>query len=267
MRRLISSVCAAAALTLLPLTASAQFVTTTFNGTVAPYAADGFSPATTPDFADPFFLYPNGPFGGGNLIGRSFQLTMTMDVSDPYSSSWDGVGIGNASNYVGSTGYQGGYPYGGYYPCCSPMTAALTINGQTVVFDDQTGLLPIYFNISTDGFTNPNELYQQAFYWAGFGGGVQYFGLLVDLTSTTGVFGSDFTTTLPTLQVGTDFAISYAAFYTIGGEYQNLGIDNVNGPVVVGVPEPSTWALMALGFAGLGGLATRRRRMPPFAIV
>ena len=118
-----------------------------------------------------------------------------------------------------------------------------------------------FFNgASTDGNTNPSELRQQAFYWlpcCGFG--IQYFGLLLDLTSNTGVFGSDFTTQLPTLQAGTDFTISYAAFYSFEGEYQNLGIENVNGAVFTPVPEPSTWVMMALGFIGLAGAATRRR--------
>ncbi len=192
-----------------------------------------------------------------------FTLSMTVDVSDPSSPGWDGVGIGSANFFAGSTGYQGGYPYGGYYPCCSPMTAALTINGNTLVFDDHTGLLPLYTNITSDGFTDPNELSLQAFYWlpcCGFG--VQYFGLLVDLSSPIGIFGSDFTTPLPTLLAGSDFTINYAAFYTIGGEYQNLGVTSLVGSV----PEPSTWAMMALGFAGLAGAATRRRRREPVAI-
>jgi hypothetical protein len=70
------------------------------------------------------------------------------------------------------------------------------------------------------------------------------------------VFGSDFTTPLPTLLAGGDFTISYAAFYTNAGEYQNLGISSLVGSV----PEPSTWAMMALGFAGLAGAAMRRGR-------
>jgi hypothetical protein len=31
-------------------------------------------------------------------------------------------------------------------------------------------------------------------------------------------------------------------------------------------PEPSTWAMMLLGFAGLGFVATRRRRTPIAAL-
>lgn len=83
--------------------------------------------------------------------------------------------------------------------------------------------------------------------------------MLADLTSTTGVFGSDFTTTLPTLQAGADFTISYAAFYTVGGEYQNLSIENVNGALFPAIPEPSTWVMMALEFVGLVGVTTRQR--------
>jgi hypothetical protein len=33
-----------------------------------------------------------------------------------------------------------------------------------------------------------------------------------------------------------------------------------------GVPEPSTWAMMMLGFAGVGFLAYRRRKVPALAV-
>jgi hypothetical protein len=231
----------------LPSPASAQFVTTTFNGTVVDNG--GFGP-TTSDFADPFGFYPNGPFGGGDLIGLPFTLRMTIDVS-----TTDGVGIGNANFFTGANSYLGGYPYGGLYGCCNPMTSSLTINGQTLVFDDQTGFLPLYFTINSDGSTNPNELQLQTFYWSQLYQGSQYFAIALDLVSTNPVFGADFTAQLPTLLAGGDFTVNYAAFYTIGGEVQNLGITSLVGSV----PEPSTWAMMALGFASLAGAAARRR--------
>jgi PEP-CTERM motif len=55
-----------------------------------------------------------------------------------------------------------------------------------------------------------------------------------------------------------DFAINYAAFNMWGGEYLNLGIDGVN--LTAAVPEPSTWAMMLLGFAGIGFMAYRRHK-------
>jgi hypothetical protein len=271
-----------AALSFSASAAFAQYVTNVFHGTVTANGANG---PTTNDFVDPFQFFPSGPFGGdplqnggSSLIGKPFTLTMSIDVSNS-----DGIGIGNAPYFVGSSGYNyltdaygnlildsygnpipngntnPGYPYGGYYPCCSPMISSLTINNQTVVFDAQTGALPMYFNISTDGSTYPNELQLQSFYWASFNGGVQYFGLAIDLVATNPIFGSDFTTALPTLLENKDYTVNFAAFYTIGGEIQNLDIANINGPAITTVPEPSTWAMMLGGFTALA-LASRRRR-------
>jgi hypothetical protein len=44
-----------------------------------------------------------------------------------------------------------------------------------------------------------------------------------------------------------------------------LGGQNANGPGAV--PEPSTWAMLLLGFAGVGFMAHRRRSQPEFRIV
>lgn len=43
------------------------------------------------------------------------------------------------------------------------------------------------------------------------------------------------------------------------------GTFSVSGPVVAAVPEPSTWAMMILGFAGVGFVAYRRRRTAALA--
>jgi PEP-CTERM motif len=232
---------------LLSAPASADLITNTFTGAVVATAADGFSPATTNDGADSFGIFPNGYFGGGNLIGQSFTLTTTVDTSI----------IGNANSFTGGSG--------GPYSGPSPMTAALTINGNTVVFDDHTGPLATFFGINSDGsttgdgLTKGNNFNQQAFYWCGCYGGVQYAAFLINLNATNAVIPADFTTPLPTMGNG-DFTLNYAAFYTYDGEHLNLGIDGVN--LTAAVPEPSTWAMMILGFAGVGFMAYRRKSKP-----
>jgi hypothetical protein len=53
--------------------------------------------------------------------------------------------------------------------------------------------------------------------------------------------------------------INHVVFYAYGGVNAGLGgkgpefaLDNLTTRVVTTIPEPSTWALMLLGFAGLG---------------
>ena len=49
---------------------------------------------------------------------------------------------------------------------------------------------------------------------------------------------------------------SYAyALYPIGSNGQGFGATQGFGP---GIPEPSTWAMMVMGFAGLGYAAFRK---------
>ena len=52
------------------------------------------------------------------------------------------------------------------------------------------------------------------------------------------------------------------------GGYSYIGLDNVSlvktaGPPTVAVPEPATWAMMLVGFGGLGAALRRSRRMAP----
>jgi hypothetical protein len=55
---------------------------------------------------------------------------------------------------------------------------------------------------------------------------------------------------------GLDFALG-----SNQGLGQILGTIVVGSPVVAAVPEPSTWAMMMLGFAGLAFMTVRRRKM------
>jgi hypothetical protein len=65
-----------------------------------------------------------------------------------------------------------------------------------------------------------------------------------------------------TVQPGATFP-SFTEFQSDGAIFVNLeGNRNIEGDITIGgaVPEPSTWAMMVLGFAGLGLMIYRRRR-------
>ena len=64
--------------------------------------------------------------------------------------------------------------------------------------------------------------------------------------------------------------VSFSGPYTSSGGIKiqwgpdgfDVGVDNVNfsvTPIASGVPEPATWAMMLLGFAGLGMMGRRRK--------
>ena len=60
-------------------------------------------------------------------------------------------------------------------------------------------------------------------------------------------------------------ATSDTAFssFTLTADVSYPGIDNFAfGNTVSAVPEPSTWAMMILGFAGIGFMAYRRKSKP-----
>lgn len=59
----------------------------------------------------------------------------------------------------------------------------------------------------------------------------------------------------------TGFAIH--ADWSSGGDFTSL--DNVSLGTVSAVPEPSTWAMMILGFAGIGFMAYHRRKVAALA--
>jgi hypothetical protein len=55
-------------------------------------------------------------------------------------------------------------------------------------------------------------------------------------------------------------ATSAVADFSVTNQINDLGLDSVTVTTPSGVPEPSTWAMMLLGFAGLGFSGFRRAR-------
>jgi MYXO-CTERM domain-containing protein len=71
--------------------------------------------------------------------------------------------------------------------------------------------------------------------------------------------GFDFT--LASLGTGLyDFEIFYA------DRSSTQAVFTLNAVVTAAVPGPSTWAMLILGFAGLGALSYRRRHRPSFKV-
>ena len=85
-------------------------------------------------------------------------------------------------------------------------------------------------------------------------------GLLFDVNTTTAEWGKD-----PLFAIWSDGDKGYASAFTgvVGGqEFYNL-----QGTAAAGaVPEPSTWAMMGVGFAGLGLAGWKRSRTKRLAV-
>jgi hypothetical protein len=67
------------------------------------------------------------------------------------------------------------------------------------------------------------------------------------------------TTFTPTSAASYDFALNFLGGGGGNGFAADFVVDNVNVSTVSGIPEPSTWAMMILGFAGIGVTIYRRR--------
>jgi len=62
------------------------------------------------------------------------------------------------------------------------------------------------------------------------------------------------------------YSYSYVATYP-GASGSTILTDGADGPLVTAVPEPATWAMMLLGFAGVGFVAHRRKAKPAFRLI
>ena len=143
-----------------------------------------------------------------------------------------------------------------------------TIHPGDVLASDPPGLLTVTGNLSLDSASTFAEDIMGSTPGAGFGvldvgGAVTLGGTLdVSLSGFNPFNGEQFTILDATGGLnGTQFSISegltYAnGFFTVGYQSNAVVLDWTSSAV----PEPSTWAMMGLGFAGLGFLGYRSRR-------
>jgi hypothetical protein len=186
-----------------------------------------------------------GLFGkeGANLIGKTWVATYTFDTS---------------LGFPASNGVRGGSELGNTSPVLSSM---ITINGiGRAVSGSSYG-----YEYGLHDVTSSKQYHFAENYSAGhkeyLENYIASFNLSLPASITT-----PFTHTVGSKDFefnGTYYLANGAASETIHADLATL---TVSDHVVAGVPEPSTWAMMLLGFAGVGFAAYRKKKTGPFAM-
>ena len=189
---------------------------------------------------------------------------------------------GAATTFSG--GASGCFQVGGVGPCTT-TDAGLTFIGSTATFSQTTdasgfagigGALNNFgtITLTPDGHSYSGDLFSLLITFTappGTGSGAFTANLLGSLTSN-GVGGLQISFLTPTIQVSNGSGGFYTlhvndvAFSGSLGPNETVLRQDISGYILAPVPEPATWALMLLGFGGIG-MAMRRRRRPVLAQV
>jgi hypothetical protein len=212
-------------------------------------------------------LYTSGPYGQSNAP----LISYTVNSQGNATSAIQQTTVSGADTQVTQLAFAAGKTfYSNSQPnCCGNIG---TINLATGVTTQIAAGVTAAHGLVYDPFTGKLDL---------FGGG--YVGLIDPTTSTflgqTFINGANFDQGAPDgfghaliaggngitfidySQSGNILAPDYTTF--VGGFANIDDVAPLSGPgsVTGGVPEPSTWAMMILGFAGLGFMAYRRKSM------
>jgi hypothetical protein len=194
-----------------------------------------------------------GPYltSGDNFPGAAYTETLVFNTA-----------LGNVDNGAGSVSAYGGAEYGVVSPAIS---ASVTINGHTASI--QGLYYGDFYVCSSCGSGGTGELYFQAIDKSDNGS--------TTTTNNTSVFISLAARHLPSpipsplsyntsagdtgeATVNFDRAADNPIFGDNSTHFEAL-LTGVSLSSVASVPEPSTWAMMILGFAGLGFMTCRRK--------
>jgi hypothetical protein len=212
--------------------ASAAIMDVTYTGTVS-YGIDTF-----------------GLFGtaGANLTGKSWVATYTFDTS-----------LGNPYSAPDTSYASGGSQYGNTSPVLSSM---ITINGVGKAVGGSYWGNDYAYNYGSSS----HQYHVAENYSSGHKEHLENY-----IHSFSGSLPASITTPFTHTVGGKDNAYYGTYYLTNGTGYDsiiaNLATLTVSNHVVAAVPEPSTWAMMLLGFAGVGAMTYRRSRKNTMALV
>jgi hypothetical protein len=191
-----------------------------------------------------------GVFGGGSLVGLSWVATYTYDTSLGYRDTTT-----NHDNVWGG-------PYYGSTSTSPVLSSMITING---VGKAVAGSYAAYLYAENNGAGGFGEEYHYASNASDAQAEVLINFISNSLGSLPASLETPFTHTM-------DSRDSIRAYYSLN-DY-NLGSETIFADLatltvtehVAAVPEPSTWAMMLLGFAGVGFAAYRKRKNGTFTM-
>jgi hypothetical protein len=235
---LLLSAASALGLAAMTSSASADIITMTYTGSVSSvnYTGTTWGQSYTNVAADQLNF-----FGGGNLAGDAFTVVFTFDTSK-----------GTLTNNGGSLG-SGASGDGVFSPTLITI-GSITQSLYQGSLDSATG--------AATGFDGVHNVLQNGVF-AQIGGAGANFGISTGGANSTAVAPDQFTTD-STVKAGCGFCGTVGSF-NVGGEdieftvAQEVTFDTSTA-VTSGVPEASTWAMMMLGFVGIGAMTYRRRK-------
>jgi hypothetical protein len=229
----------------LAASANAYAATLVVNAKDVIYAAGGNSSAAAADGKAPVDIGVNG--GSTLTFAVSGRITLDLTTGDNYNDA-DGFGAPPRANPSCSTGA------GSISGMCAPHAGYLV--GVFVPTGGPTGVAPPGLGFVLPGatsFTSLSPELDQVFFIGD--------GLTGNRTGATQSFIAPPGASL--LYLGISDACGFRGRPSCYGDNVGNFTVNVSGaaskaPAVSGVPEPSTWAMMLLGFAGLGYAGFRR---------
>lgn len=154
-----------------------------------------------------------------------------------------------------------------YIPCCGTGGSPANMASNFASFGpgqvDTTGAV-----LGQTFATNPGSTYNVSFQWGALGGGSNGIVARIGDGTLTSVYLTASATVNANNNMDTTFATFTGSFVALSATSQiafsvvgsSINIDPIVDNVSVSaVPEPSTWAMMLIGFAGLGFVARRRK--------